>query len=491
MRVSVSRSEPHLLEVDAIAVPSFKDALTKAFEYVDGKLGGELSRVRELGDFTGARDEIAVVYPREGVRAGRVIMVGLGERERYGVEALRRASARVVSHCVSRYRAVAFVVSKDLVGDDVAFYVREAAVAQMLASYRFEELKSEKKVKLKEALIVPLDFDAPDDAIRAAEAIAEAVYLARDIANKPPNLMNPEKLEEEARKLGRYPNVRVKVLRKEELERLGMNGIVSVGKGSSVPPRLIVLEYDGGTPDRVAVVGKAVTFDAGGLDLKTREGMLDMKYDKSGGAIALALVAAAAKLGLKKSVVALIPAVENLPSGASYKPRDVIRMFDGTTVEVGDTDAEGRLIMADAIAYAVKEYDPKAVIDVGTLTTAIVIALGNHAAGLFGNDEELLSKIKKAAERVGERVWEMPLFPEYKEQLKSDVADLSNVGGRGGAASVAAAFLSHFARGKPWAHLDIAGTAWVQEHGPSAPYYPKGATAYGLRTLIELVSELL
>jgi len=324
--------------------------------------------------------------------------------------------------------------------------------------------------------------------------IGEAVNYARDIGNAPSSEMNPEGIEEKARELAREYGLGLRILHLDDLRREGLNGVIAVGSGGGVPPRLVILEYKGreGKEWDLAVVGKTVTFDAGGLDLKPASAMADMKFDKCGGAAALGVIKAVAELKLPVNIVAVLPAVENLPGPKAYKPRDVIKMYNGLTIEIGNTDAEGRIILADTLSYIEKNYKPSRIIDLATLTGAIVVALGNYAIGLFSTSDKLANDLIEIGEYTGERLWRMPLWKEYYEQLESEVADLNNIGGRPAGAITAAAFLSKFIEEtKEWVHLDIAGTAWVQEKGPKKPYYPKGATGIGVRLITYYIIKKL
>ncbi len=328
---------------------------------------------------------------------------------------------------------------------------------------------------------------AGEEALKIAEPIFRGTYIARDIANLPSNILNPDTIFDVLNRLYDYHRVRgltVGSIDFDELEKRGFGGIVNVGKGSRHKPRLIEImnktAKDSGRTEYL-LVGKTVVFDSGGLDLKTPQAMDEMKYDKSGGASVAGILASVELAGVKRGVVGLLPVVENLPGPHSYKPRDVIKMYNGKTVEVTNTDAEGRLILADALSYGIEKYNPSRVIDLATLTGSVVIALGNLAAGLFSNDENLAREIKEASRISGERVWELPLFEEYGDRLKSAVADLTNSGGRHGGASIAAWFLKQFVDRRPWAHIDIAGTAWVSEDDKDSPL--KGATGWGVETL--------
>jgi len=447
-----------------------------------------------LGDFRAGLEETVLLYRRDSIP--RVILSGAGSEDEWigHAERLRVAVAAAVRRArrLKNVKRLGIVVEESLVekaageGAGRAWAIEQALVAADMANYAYSlHGQGEKPHVLAEVRLEPGDGEV----LEAARAVAEGVRLARDVANAPANIMNPEGLEQAARELASRLGLGIRVLHREELESLGMGGILAVGGGSDVEPRLIILEYRGGGK-RVAVVGKAVAFDAGGLDLKPPQAMLEMKYDKSGGAAALGIVAAVARLRLPVDLVALIPTVENMPSGRSYKPLDVIKMYNGVTVEIGNTDAEGRLIMADALAYAAERYKPDIMLDLATLTGAAVVALGNHAAALMSNNEELASRLEKAAWRAGEPAWRLPTWPIYEKQLESKTADTNNVGGRWAGAITAAKFLEKFVNGRPWAHLDIAGVAWVQDKGPWKPYYPGGATGWGVRTVVELLRSL-
>jgi leucyl aminopeptidase len=361
----------------------------------------------------------------------------------------------------------------------------------ILSMYRFDRYKSERKEqKLKHVTLLVRDESAlgkVEESIEEAGRICRGAYTARDLTNMPSVDCYPEKFAEIVYEVGRKAGFNVRIYRINELERMSMGGIVAVGSGSIHKPVLIELEYDGtggrdGSP--YVIVGKAVTFDSGGISIKPSEKMEEMKYDKAGGAAVVGVLEAVASLKLPIKVVGLIPCVENLPSGTAFRPGDIIKFRNGKTAEIISTDAEGRLILADALSYAV-EKNPKAVIDLATLTGACIIALGTHASGLFTNNQELAEKIKKSAERTGERVWQLPLWKQYGEQLKSDVADLKNSGGRPAGAITAALFLSEFVGDKPWVHLDIAGTAYMQEASEQKSYTPRGATGVGVRLIVD------
>jgi leucyl aminopeptidase len=323
--------------------------------------------------------------------------------------------------------------------------------------------------------------------IHLGQILAEATNLARDLGNYPSNYITPTRLGEMAQGIAGELGLECEVLEKPQLEALGMGAFLGVAKGSQEPAKFIILKYTGEKPGSrpIALVGKTITFDTGGISIKPSEKMEQMKYDMMGGASVLCAIKATAQLKLPVHVVAFLPATENMPSGSAMKPGDVVKTLSGKTVEVINTDAEGRLILADALTYATR-YRPTAIVDLATLTGACTVALGHHAIGLLGNHTGLLDVIKKAAHTTGERVWELPLWEDYYEQIKSDVADLKNVGGRGGGTITAAAFLSKFVGDYPWAHLDIASTAWAEEN---RPYIPKGVTGIGIRLLVNFLMD--
>ena len=320
--------------------------------------------------------------------------------------------------------------------------------------------------------------------------LAEAVCLTRDLQAHPSNTATPTFLARKAREAARRFGFSCKVLERKDLERLNMGSFLGVARGSTEPPAFIVMEYHGGRKKQapVVIVGKGLTFDTGGISLKPPAGMDEMKFDMSGGAVTIGTLAAAAGLRLPLNLVGLVPATENMPSGSAIKPGDILTASNGKTIEVLNTDAEGRLVLADALVYA-QRYKPRAVIDLATLTGACIVALGHVAAAVVGTDQKLIDKLKQAGEAVGERVWQLPLFEEFEKALKSDIADLKNIAASsvGGGTIVGAAFLKPFVGEYPWAHLDIAGTAWVSEE---KPYVPKGGTGYGVRLLIETLRAL-
>jgi leucyl aminopeptidase len=362
-----------------------------------------------------------------------------------------------------------------------------------LSNYSFTNYKKdEDSTDLNQVRILTgKDLTAIQNIINSASILSDAVIFTRDISNLPPNDCSPKILANFSEKLSANPKIKVRVIRKEEMETYGFGGILAVGRGSSSTPNLIVIEYLGSMKNDkpIVVVGKAVTFDTGGISIKPSDKMEEMKYDKCGGCNVIGIMKAISDLDLKTNVIGIIPAVENMPSGNSYRPGDIIKMYNSKTVEVLNTDAEGRIILGDALAFAVKTFAPQSIIDMATLTGAAIIALGSNVAALMGNNRELVTKILEYSKQTGEKIWELPLFDDYKEQLKSSNADIKNIGGRGGGAITAAAFLSYFVDDIPWVHLDIAGTAWNQEGTKEKTYNPKGATGFGIRTIVKFIAS--
>jgi leucyl aminopeptidase len=448
-------------------------------------LGEEAAAVVSNGDFAGKPGETALLYGQQG-RALRLLLVGLGERDDATTERLRRAAATVARRARSLKLREAALSLPGLPNADAREAARAAAEGASLGLYRFTKHKSAMDGDELETFWLVADEGASAEAQAGAEIgekVAAGSALARDLANEPSNVATPEYLAEKARSIAEKYGMGLEVLDRAGIEEQGLTGLATVGRSATNEPRFIVLEHrKGGESAPVVIVGKAVTFDSGGISIKQTAGMEDMKFDMSGGAAVLGTMEAVGALDLALNVVALVPATENLPGGDAFKPGDVLEMHSGKTVEIITTDAEGRLILADALSYA-RRYEAAAVIDCATLTGACVVALGSHASGLMGNDEDLIAEVEAAGERTGERAWPLPLFDEYTQQIKGDTADIKNSGGRGGGALTAGAFLKEFAD-FPWAHLDIAGTAYGKKGNA---YTTKGATGVPTRMLVEFL----
>ncbi len=463
-----------------ILVKDEKPEIPEALSFLDKKYDLQIAQAVESKLFTGKRGEIFEI-PRIGKK---FVLVGLGDKDLE--ESARRAGAKVSKQYVDKEESLLLLVSH--LDEHIA---NEFVLGTILGAYKLEAFKSEKKRKLAKIFI---DKELKTEEL---EAVAEGVYLARDVGNSPPNELYPEKLSEHVQNLfNGIENVEVKVFTYEELLEQGFGGIVNVGKGSARKPRLIMIKYKGASDKKpLALVGKTLVFDSGGINLKPSHGMTSMRLDKAGGAAVLGATWIIVKTKQPVNLVTLLPAAINVPGGESYLPSDVIKMWDGTRVEVTNTDAEGRLVLADAIAYAAKELDAEPIIELSTLTGAIVVALGGLIAGLFTRDEELRRIIEESSKKTGEKVWYMPMVDEYKVYLtkSAKVGDIDNAGTRWGGAIYAALFLEKFTHNKKFVHLDIAGPGIGFDAGPAAPeYWPQGlGPGFGARLIYEAVKKLL
>jgi leucyl aminopeptidase len=501
MNIEIGAGKPSAIDTPLLVLPWCQDKDGEPerpaadLDPLDQLLGLTLTRAVTGGDFGARRGEASLLYRVKDRGPDRVLLVGVGGRpdltadrlRQVGGQAARRASELGVTE-------MAVSVAADWLGGAMDLEAGSRALVEgaVLGSWRFEELRSEpgeddhRPALGSLALLVP-NAQSKRLTKRGADigrVVAGAQNYARELAIRPANIVNPRYLAGEARRLGEALGLEVTVLDREAMKKDGMNALLAVAAGSDEEPRFIALEYSPVKGQRpLALVGKGVTFDAGGLSLKTPQGMETMKYDMSGAAAVLGALRAVAQLELQVNVVGLIPAVENLPSGRAMRPGDVIGSRSRKTIEVLNTDAEGRLILADALNYAAR-FEPEALIDIATLTGACVVALGHHAIGLLGSDQALVEEIRVAAERCGERVWQLPLWDEYREQMKSEVADIKNTGGRAAGTITAGIFLREFVGSVPWAHLDIAGTAWAEKAGP---YQPAGPTGVGVRLFTEWV----
>ncbi|MEM4119062.1 MAG: leucyl aminopeptidase [Thermoplasmatales archaeon] len=471
----IEKRKPGEERVDAFVVPFFEDVITdEARKIIDEGL----SFIRSQG-FSGKKGE--TIDFLDGRGKYRIIVLGLGNKKDLTPETLRRSYSKSFSIFKRIERGTVEILLPNL---DPKVEAKEVTFSIILASYDFDMFKQEKnEVKVERILI---NTEADESVIKEAITLANAVNYTRDIANLPPSLGTPSRFEEEARKI---KGVNVNVLTREDFVKLGMGGLEGVSRAAKEPGKLVIMEYGPKDMQPILLVGKGITFDSGGISLKPAEGMDEMKFDKCGAAAVLGVIKLASDLNLKKHIVGMMPLTENLPDGNAYKPGDILKHYNGVTSEILSTDAEGRLILADSLAYGVKNYKPSEIVDLATLTGACVVALGNNYAGMFGNNEKLKKKIMKASSLSWEKVWEMPLDDDFQEQIKSKVADIKNTGGREGGAETAAAFLSRFVDDTPWVHLDIAGTAWKGKNTAKANYIPDGATGFGVRLLYEYLSE--
>src|SRR5919205_2547674 len=420
----------------------------------------------------------------------KIMIVGLGDREKFTNETARIIAGKAALKAKERGSAEFSILAFSHLQDGSIEALCEGICLSLYSCTRYKTNNDEQSLNVNEVtILVNAEPTVLQPVVDKTSKIVEAVNFTRDLCNLPPNECNPALLGSAALSLANEYSMKARIIERYEMESIGLAAIVAVGKGSNSPPKMIILEYNGAsdTQKPYLLVGKAVTFDTGGISLKPGDKMDEMKFDKCGGCIVLGTLRAIASLKLPLNVVGIVPSVENMPSATSYRPGDIIRMYNGKTVEVLNTDAEGRLILADAISYGINSYNPKAIIDLATLTGACIIALGANVAAAIGTSKELIYKLIQTSLETGEKIWELPLYDEFHDQLRSNVADIKNIGGRPGGAITAAAFLSNFTDNIPWVHLDIAGTAWTQEGTYERSYNPKGATGFGLRTIVKLL----
>jgi leucyl aminopeptidase len=499
MKITVDARRPEEAGADLLALPVARferkaARLPAALASADRATRGQIRAAVASGDFQGKADQSLLLYPERPLHAKRVLLLGVGEASKVDRDVLRQLSGRAVREAARRHAPrIALAAPESTTDPDGVQALAEGAV---LSSYRFGDYR--KNGEDAPGRVSALSLLLPrGSALRPARegaqtgiAIAESQNLARRLSDLPANALPPEALAEEARRLGREIGLRVRVLDVPAMRRLSMGGILAVGGGSANPPRMIALEYRPAKAPRararkpVCLVGKGVTFDSGGISIKPSAGMDEMKHDMSGAAAVIGALRGAALLELETPVVGVIGAAENMPSATAYRPGDVVTTMAGKTVEVLNTDAEGRVVLADALHYARSTWKPDAIVDLATLTGAMVVALGSWATGLFGNHAKLVELVRAAGDAAGERAWPMPLLDAHKEEIRSEIAEIKNTGGRPAGSSTAAAFLWHFVDDTPWVHLDIAGTAWTSKPGP---IQRKGATGVGVRMLVELL----
>jgi leucyl aminopeptidase len=434
--------------------------------------------VRDSG-FSGKKDEIFESYiPQVGGLVG-FIFLGLG-KETVSDNA-RRAGGNLAGIIAKKNLSGVRILQLSLPGENIGPFIE----GMILGGYTFDRFKTEKSPERLVRVVFDESSEGSKDKVERAMAIAEASCFARDLVNAPGNYLYPVELANQAKSLARKYGIACKVFGPKEITGMKMGAMMGVAKGSEQPPQFIHWTYNGGRPGEkpIVLVGKGVTFDSGGISIKPSEGMQEMKNDMTGAAVVTAIMMVLGRTRPKINVVGIAPCVENLPSGKAYRPGDILTACDGQTIEVISTDAEGRLILADALCYAEK-LKPKVIIDIATLTGAVIVGLGNHAAGILGTDDHVLDLLYKAGQKTGEKTWQLPLWDEYKEQIKSDVADMKNSGGRAGGTITAACFLAKFVKETPWAHIDIAG---MDNQDKGHPYQPKGGTGFGVRLFAEYI----
>ena len=484
--------QPDQQEVACVVVGIFHDnELSEHASQIDTVSQGFLSEMLAMGDLGDKAGNTMVLYKVPDVKAERVLLVNCGKKEKFNVAAFHKvvngALAALKNHDLDE---VSFYLQLlEVEKYDIHWKIRQVIELAVSAEYQFEQLKSEpeeasKVINTLSFAYAEADADRAEKAINEGQAIANGVALAKDLANLPGNICTPSYLADQALQLEKNAeNLQVKVLEEAEMKALGMGALLSVSSGSREPAKLIVLEYHGGDESQkpIVLVGKGLTFDAGGISLKPSVGMDEMKYDMCGGASVLGVMKALAELRSPINVTGVIPSSENLPDGAANKPGDIVTSMSGQTIEVLNTDAEGRLILCDALTFSAK-FNPDVVIDIATLTGACVVALGKHPSGLLSNDATLTQGLIAAGEYSRDRVWQLPLWDEYQEQLDSNFADMANIGGKEAGTITAACFLSKYTEDYQWAHLDIAGTAWKSGKD-------KGATGRPVSLLMQYIID--
>jgi leucyl aminopeptidase len=493
MKINVVAGKIEKQKTGAAIIPVFEDEkLGPVAGRIDKALNGAVQRLIKGGDFKPKAGSVTLLYPDGKIAAERLLLAGLGKKTDFTLDRLRQAAGKAAPF--ARNSGATDIV---LVADGLGLEPQEAGQAltegSVLGLYRFLKYKTNgENGRGKEIQAITLLTEnaasraAMQKGAKTGEVIAGSVVMARDMVSHPSADMTPAIIAAKAREIARHYGMKVQVLERAQMRKLGMGALLGVAAGSVQPPKFIIVEYRrGGKKPFIALVGKTITFDSGGISIKPAENMDKMKDDMSGGAAVLGALRTAAELKLPLNIVGLLPATENMPSGSAYKPGDVLRTLSGQTIEVLNTDAEGRLILSDALAYACR-YKPAVIIDIATLTGACGIALGNEASGMLGNNDALKRKIREAGETTGERVWELPLWDAYHELIKSDIADMKNTGGRAGGVITAAALLSKFVQKYPWVHLDIAATSWTEK---DRPYTPKGATGVGVRLLTQFLRD--
>jgi leucyl aminopeptidase len=484
--LDISFAKPALPTAGALVLLIHEgDKPSGLWQQADEATGGAIARAFEVAEFNGGKGKTcSILAPGAGLT--RVLAIGLGKEDEVKQTTLEDAGGAIASGLARE--GAATVAADGLKPGQAA----EVALGAVLRGYRFDRYRTKEKAEDKPKLAaLTVLTDHPNRAKSAFEplkGVANGVFVTRDLVSEPPNVLNPAEMAARCETLSAL-GLKVEVLGPAEMRELGFGALLGVAQGSVNEARMVVMHWNGAKKageKPACFVGKGVTFDTGGISIKPAAGMEDMKWDMAGAGAVIGLMAALAGRGAKVNAIGLVGLVENMPSGSAQRPGDVVTSYSGQTIEVINTDAEGRLVLADVLWYAQEKYDPKFMIDLATLTGAIIIGLGHEYAGLFSNNDNLTERLLKAGEATGEKLWRMPLHDNYDKQIKSDIADMKNIGGRPAGSVTAAQFIQRFVNKKPWAHLDIAGMAWS---GKDAPTVPKGATAYGVRLLDRLVAD--
>jgi leucyl aminopeptidase len=493
MKIAFAKSE--LPSAGTIVVGVLEEhRLTPTAQQLDKLTKGAIGRALSVGRFKGRPDEQLAILAPPGIEAARILLIGLGKADSIDAATLLAIGGRIAAALNAAGEHGASVAVDEIAGTRIGTGEMAAYLAQgaRLRAYRFDKYrtreKPEQKQTLKRLTFMLEDHGAAKKAFDPLEKIAEGVTLTRDLVSEPANVIYPVTLAERAKKLADL-GVQVEVLGEKQMKKLGMGALLGVGQGSAQESQLVIMQWRGASDAKqrpIAFVGKGITFDTGGISIKPAQGMEDMKWDMAGAGTVIGLMHALAARKAKVNVVGIVAAAENMPSGTAQRPGDIVTSLSGQTIEVINTDAEGRLVLADALWYCQEQFKPQAVVDLATLTGAVIVALGNVYGGLFSNNDTLAERLAAAGKATGELLWRLPLADAYDKQINSDAADMKNVGGRNGGSITAAQFLQRFIKDTPWAHLDIAGMAWSDK---DAPTVPKGATAFGVRLLERLVAD--
>ena len=448
---------------------------------------------QSLKDMEGKLGRFSIIPVPGKKPAQRIMLAGIGKKENLTKDTIRNISGKIAQKARElKLKEFSIIAPPSFVIDQISS-VSQIIEGSKMSLYKFDKFKTEKAEKSPDLTIVVSKSKKISQMIKTSEIIADGAIFTKSIANLPPNECTPSTLADFAKIMSKKNKMKCNIISKIELKKKGFGGITAVGKGSKNEPKLIVLEHNRGKRNEkpIVLVGKAVTFDTGGISLKPGASMDEMKFDKCGGCTVLGIMKAVSELKLPINIVGIVPSVENMPDAEAYRPGDIVKLFSGKTAEILNTDAEGRLILADALSYGEKHYSPKAIIDFATLTGACIVALGNNVAAIVSNDEKLALKIKDASKKTTEDVWELPLTQDFMDMIKSDVADMKNVGiGRAAGTITAAAFLKNAIEKTPWVHVDIAGVAWTQTATKEKSYNPKGATGFGVRLILNYLQNL-
>lgn len=448
---------------------------------------------QSLKDMEGKLGKLSIIPIPGKNPVQRILLAGIGKKESLTKDTIRFVSGKIAQKARElKLSEFSIILPPSFVTESISA-VSQIIEGTKMALYKFEKFKTEKVDTSPNLTIIVSKSNKISKAVKIAEIVADGAIFTKSIANLPPNECTPTTLANFAKSMSKKNKMKCSIISEPELKKKGFGGISAVGQGSNNQPKLIILEHNHGRKNDkpIVLVGKAVTFDTGGISLKPGAAMDEMKFDKCGGCTVLGIMKSVSELKLPINVVGIVPSVENMPGGESYRPGDIIKLYSGKTAEILNTDAEGRLILADALSYGEKHYSPKAIIDFATLTGACIVALGTNVAAIVSNDEKLTKKINESSKRTTEEIWELPLNQDYMDMIKSDVADMKNVGiGKAAGTITAAAFLKNAIEKTSWAHIDIAGVAWTQGSTKEKSYNPKGATGFGVRLILDYLQNV-